>query len=606
MERFFLVALVCLKCCTARNLPCISRDSHGSSPVACSATLYYSENCTDEALLQRYDDLYLTPYWPEKPHDLVLMPITEIYYNKLLPGFLIVNTPPRTGSIRTVKGFHIDFIEDGDINKTKCIVVLISNKTLDYQDRDNNLTFQVELHRLNGPRDYKFISWSLPKPPRNEKNVNQIRYGRTGMYGWVLSNAPADWLTTIAYYNNIEERYIRVWFIHAPAQYNFLLYSVTLEQIWVKENSSLEERNITETNIISKEDYTFLNVKPGRYRVLVQPYDDRFDSLDCRCKQSNGGCGTCTRTKTAVIVVPEPDNSWWPTTAKQEEPRQEYVLPSVLGVVSFILIVIVVIGCYKLRHITVNDSIAIPQETPTIVKDVALDIHPDKTVLILSADEDFRRNKHDNLLDTFSSLLEEVCNVSIFDVTRQPQYEFDWINEAVSDIDLVIVVMSSAVCGQINSWVNNGYSEPTTNTLLINFLKKVMNIDIERPGFGAKTILIKFPHMEHVVIPNDLSNKPMFMLHEQVDDFFCYICSEKIGIKNKTLPFNNSIKDTAIYRKFVRVLDDYSRNERLPSDDSGYVDLAFLPPSPILSQRSEVNSEQIYDQIERINYPNAM
>lgn len=48
----------------------------------------------------------------------------------------------------------------------------------------NNLTFQVELHRLNGPRDYKFISWSLPKPPRNEKNVNQIRYGRTGMYGW--------------------------------------------------------------------------------------------------------------------------------------------------------------------------------------------------------------------------------------------------------------------------------------------------------------------------------------------------------------------------------------------------------------------------------------
>lgn len=67
-----------------------------------------------------------------------------------------------------------------------------------------------------------------------------------------LTKAPADWLTTISYYNNLQGAYIRFWFVLAPSKFGFLEYNVRLEQILAMENTTQEHRAITEENIISK------------------------------------------------------------------------------------------------------------------------------------------------------------------------------------------------------------------------------------------------------------------------------------------------------------------------------------------------------------------
>ncbi|OPL21434.1 hypothetical protein AM593_05332, partial [Mytilus galloprovincialis] len=130
-----------------------------------------------------------------------------------------------------------------------------------------------------------------------------------------------------------------------------------------------------------KADYTFINVKQGRYRVFVQPYDDKWNSLnDCRCKSELGrGCTQCVKTMTAVIVVPRSEDlvmtselqsstastSQSQKTAAETDQTINHVLPTVLGFVAFLLVVVIIVGCYLLHKERDQSKLQPKQPEPT-------------------------------------------------------------------------------------------------------------------------------------------------------------------------------------------------------------------------------------------------
>ncbi|XP_052100070.1 uncharacterized protein LOC127734283 [Mytilus californianus] len=367
MQTYWFVFIVSFMCIQNQNcLPCQSDQDNSDYTVNCTATIFAEENCSDSFLSGQYGDLYGQLNWPAKPDDLTLKPIQLEYRNTslLYPGFLVEIKPPRSGIIKDVKGFQLNYKEE-EKNVKKCAIIIFSNASLDHNHRENNLKVVVKLWPLNGGKNFLFTAWSLPKPPEDELDEKQTRYGKTGKYKWRLTDAPADWVTTISYHNDVKNRYIRIWFVHAPDEYSFSEYMVTLEMIISGEDTNKEHRDVIEEHRISKADYTFLNVKQGRYRVFVQAYDDKWDSLNgCRCKSSGGGCFQCVKTMTAVIVVPRSEDvvmtsELQSSTATNSQSQQtevvtdqtvNHVLPSILGFVAFLLVIIIVIGCYLLHR----------------------------------------------------------------------------------------------------------------------------------------------------------------------------------------------------------------------------------------------------------------
>lgn len=342
------------------NLPCYSEQDGLGEEVNCTA--YRHINCTDTYLSFHYGDLYHQRYWPAKPHDLELMPLQEEYNhsNRFLPGFLAISKPPRSGSIQDVKGFQIDY-DDGTTNK--CLVIIINNTTLDHTHRDNNLKILVKIWPLKNRTKFKFRSWSLPKPPLDETDAYLVRDGMTGEYGWSLTSATTDWITTISYYNNIKENYIKIWFAKAPVEYRFTKYVITLRRTDSDPLAYLNNDGNVESVIIEETSYTFLNVKPGSYKVTVQPHDELWDSLDgCLCKTKENTCQPCAITTTPDIFIPNGNGSIMISTAGQDKTGpttkatnstegtgDQHILPSILGFLAFIMVVTIIIGCYKLR-----------------------------------------------------------------------------------------------------------------------------------------------------------------------------------------------------------------------------------------------------------------
>ncbi|XP_063412824.1 uncharacterized protein LOC134695473 isoform X2 [Mytilus trossulus] len=362
MQTYLFVFIVSVLCIHNQNcLPCKSEQDNPDYAVNCTASIYAGENCSDSFLSGQYEDLYEQLNWSEKPNDLMLKPIQSEFRNKLYPGFFVEIKPPRSASIKDVEGFQFNYQEKGNVKK--CVIIILSNASLDHNHRENNLKLVVKLWPMHGEKTYLFTAWSLPKPPEDESGGNQTRYGKTGKYGLALKDDSADWITTISYHNDVNNRYIRIWFLHALDKYSFSEYMVTLEMIISGEDTSEEHRNKIEELNISKADYTFLNVKQGRYRVFVQAYDDKWDSLnDCRCNKG-GGCAQCVKTMTAVIVVPRSEavvlttelQSSTETTSQPQKTAAEtdqtinHVLPSVLGFVAFLLVVVIIVGCYLLH-----------------------------------------------------------------------------------------------------------------------------------------------------------------------------------------------------------------------------------------------------------------
>ena len=63
-----------------------------------------------------------------------------------------------------------------------------------------------------------------------------------------------DWVTTISFFNNLDDKYIHIWFVKAPEEYNFIAYNVSLMKIVSSEDTvhEKEERETVEKTGISE------------------------------------------------------------------------------------------------------------------------------------------------------------------------------------------------------------------------------------------------------------------------------------------------------------------------------------------------------------------
>ncbi|CAG2218527.1 unnamed protein product [Mytilus edulis] len=585
-------------------LPCQSEQDNPKYAVNCTAIRYERNNCSDSFLSGQYGDLYGQKDWPVKPDDLTLEPIQPEYKNTNLfyPGFLVVLKPPRSG-IRDVQGFQINY-EELDTNTQKCIIILIKNATMDHNHRDNNLRIVVKLWPTLGEMNYQFTAWSLPKPPANENDTCLIRYGRTGKYQMSLTDAQSDWLTTISYHNDIRKKYIRIWFVKAPVEYRFLEYTVKLEIIRSGEGTSFEDRDEVERNKISQTNYTFINVKPGRYRTLVQPYDDKFNTLnDCKCKTKGETCKQCISTKTDVIIVPAdipatttigltsteapqtsnatPGTNLPVSAGNSDQATNKQILSSVLSFVAFIFVIVIVVVCYKLYRDRGNkkDKFVLPKDH--IQMKVC-----SRTIGIVTTDDD---DKHDKLVNTFATFLREACQLNILFHPWTPTENKDqWISNTLHSADYIVFVLSESAVDQYMSWTEEGYQH--CRTFFMTALNAALNRSIQNPHISNKFIIVSFENPKCIQIPRDLNNMKQFLLTKQLKDFLDHI--------QEVLPSDQNLE---IISECLNVNSDNAvRNYQwLTSVDSGFHDETTTPIGSVrscktLDRYDFINSSDIY------------
>lgn len=91
-----------------------------------------------------------------------------------------------------------------------------------------------------------------------------------------MTDDSADWITTIAYHNDVNNGYIRIWFVQAPNEYLFSKYLVTLEMILTGEDTREEHRNKTEELKISKVSTFFSKSKMVLEIINKYKYDCRL------------------------------------------------------------------------------------------------------------------------------------------------------------------------------------------------------------------------------------------------------------------------------------------------------------------------------------------
>ncbi|CAC5407535.1 unnamed protein product [Mytilus coruscus] len=600
---FFIICLPYTRCLLLS--PCRSEQDNPKYAVNCTATRYERDNCSDSFLSGPYEDLYGQENWPVKPDDLTLKPIQLEYKNTniLYPGFLVVIKPPRSGSIQEVKGFQFNY-EELDTNIRKCIIIIIDNATMDHNHRDNNLRIVVKLWPMFGEMNYLFRTWSLNKPRANENGTSLIRYGRTGKFNMRLTDARSDWLTTISYHNDIKNKYIRIWFVAAPVEYRFLEYTVRLEIIRSGEGTSFEDRDVIEKNKISQTNYTFMSVQPGRYRTLVQPYDDKFGSLnDCKCKTKEEACVQCIATRTDVIVVPgdfpsitttrhtstdapttsnaTPETSRTVSAGNSDQATNKQILSSVLSFVAFIVVIVIVVVCYKLyrERGTKKDKFHIPRDNIQIKV-------CSRTMGIVTTDDD---NKHDKLVNTFATFLREVCQLNILFHPWTPNENKDlWISNTLDKADYIVFVLSESAVNQYRSWTEEGYQD--CRTFFMTMLKTALNRSIQNPHISNKFIIVTFENPQYLQIPQDLNNMKQFLLTKQLKDFLDHI--------QEDLPSDQNLEIISKYLNFNS--DNAVRNYQwLTSVDSGFQDETSTPKGSVrscktLNRDDYINTSDIY------------
>ena len=125
------------------------------------------------------------------------------------------------------------------------------------------------------------------------------------------------WTTQIDIRVNQTSRDVAFRFRLAPKKYKFEEYSLLLEyanRTPVKEwpyKPSTDELKIRQASQVIEQ------LSPGEYAILIRPVDDRKgDPINCKCKEENGACTSCSATysdvfsvnnyQTDAIVVPGP------------------------------------------------------------------------------------------------------------------------------------------------------------------------------------------------------------------------------------------------------------------------------------------------------------
>ena len=73
-------------------------------------------------------------------------------------------------------------------------------------------------------------------------------------------------MTTISFFNNLHDKYIWIWFVKAPEEYNFIYYNVSLMKIVSGKDADhgheireiVNRTGISEVKLITKKTLTFL------------------------------------------------------------------------------------------------------------------------------------------------------------------------------------------------------------------------------------------------------------------------------------------------------------------------------------------------------------
>lgn len=201
----------------------------------------------------------------------------------------------------------------------------------------------------------------------------------------------------------------------------------------------------------------------------------------------------------------------------------EHVLPSVLGFVAFIMVVIIVVAIYKFRKSEEKNTNQQHQRTSPYRQDIPNQFDKCRNISVAIAfTED---NKfHNKVVHCFAVFLQKQC---CLDVVFYPwsgnEDKFRWITTTIENVDFIIIVISQSGIEQYNTWIHsNTFLKKESSDLFMSFLKAVLNRSVQNPNFSKKLIMVQFNHTKDIVIPNTLSMNH-FVLNKELKEFLCYL-----------------------------------------------------------------------------------
>ncbi|CAC5414644.1 unnamed protein product [Mytilus coruscus] len=617
-----------------KTLDCIPLQLNNTTPVSCTATLYKGENCSETVLKSKYNHLYGKDLYPGCPDDLHLKPIMEIHPGwpdtGYRPGFVVTIKPPRTADFLVVKGFQLDYQDN--IGSKRCIVLELVNTTLTAVHKENGLKFQVKIYPLaQQNREYIFTAYSLPTPKNKKEKEVQTRYGQTNQ--WELQSSH-QWRTTIAFYVNPKDRFIDFRFVPAPADLKFYWYNITLSRIVSNEGSVQEARHMVSSTGTNLTELSFRDIEPGRYRVGVQPFDDKAKSnFECKCKNENFVCVSCLKTLTRVIEIPVDNTPSAPIptpltlTAKfktsvittelfkgehtvsvkdgmaesvvvtPQQDNQPNYIAVIISIVGIVVLVVATAICYKIygRRLKENKLMDVCRnfykrpppndgnryEYPTVAENVPY-TSVKRMGESLNNERLISRKKvaviaasdnefHTKVVESLATYLQNQGHCKVnYFPWNQTDDKFQWITTTADDVDFHVLVLSASACSQYDAFTSNRPIDATD--IFIPYLSKVLNQGLSH----QKILFVRFDYSTDVSMPNGLGSS--YQLLDNFTGFLSHIHKPNPNDDHmETLTFSKHLSETREGRDLMNAVDNVIKISRFKQSkmygsrmDSGY------------------------------------
>ncbi|XP_074646120.1 uncharacterized protein LOC141902343 [Tubulanus polymorphus] len=283
-------------------------------------------------------------------------PYLKLLSGKYVSAVKIEWQPFGSAGIRQLRGVTVTVTGlEGDVkNKKLSMAMSLCNKTWTDKDVRCPPVYRYDcIDNLRGGHSYElFVKHypvtSLMNPAQEYFTTCKNKFP-----------APANWIPKyFKYESNVDLRYLKVYFISAPAIYNFMEYKVELCN---EENGKCSVYEIVkgpfkQSPVAGKcvDDHVellntkFLDVVPGFYRIRIRPVDTfRLTEGECLCKDELLECRPRCRywMSRQVKFISEPSN---------------FVIPTICAAVILVVIIIVVslVIVYIKKRKTSLDKIA--------------------------------------------------------------------------------------------------------------------------------------------------------------------------------------------------------------------------------------------------------
>lgn len=327
------------------------------------------------------------------------------------------------------------------------------------------------------------------------------------------------WKTCLSVIVDDRNRMAHVTFEHAPPEYGFVDYIVSLNDAVKKRNILRIQTNTTSAN--------FTDLKNGDYTIVVYPINDNNCYPFCSRRKSDifsierntnnllnlTVCGNDTRTKTLI-----------------NRPLEATATPNIWKFYLLFLSLIFVIIAFivyrrKRRHITADNLSSLKNNTTTSTGKV-------KVFVIYAEDHPF----HTEACQSFVHYLNEHCFCDV--LNTYPEYDSVPVPDMEKHSDFVLVINSQTLYCEFRVWKFRETYPDMKSYFCHELFEKILQNVKESPSSGTcEYLMCAMDYTDDKYIPLEFGRCEPFKIIDDMTDLVCYIQKLDLSsIKGRDIP----------------------------------------------------------------------